>query len=233
MGTISENLNVVRERIERTARKCGRDPSSIKLVAVSKTRTSEEVAEAVAAGQLIFGENYAQELKEKHELLRASTFDLPADFEWHFIGHLQKNKAKIVAPIASWIETIDSLELAEAIDKRAASNINCLIEVNIGSEDTKSGTSAANVAEIAKGFGRFKNLNLRGLMIIPPFSSDPETGRPHFKKLKALFDELNAMNLSPEPLTELSMGMSHDFEVAIEEGATIIRVGTAIFGERG
>lgn len=227
MGNISENLKAVRERIERAAKRCGRDPASIKLVAVSKTRTAEEIAEAVAAGQYIFGENYAQELKEKSEQLATSH-----DIEWHFIGHLQKNKAKIVAPIASWIETIDSLELAEAIDKRATSNINCLIEVNIGSEDTKSGAEAGEVETIIKGFGRFTNLKLKGLMIIPPYSPDPGFGRPYFKKLKTLFDELNSKKTAAEPLTELSMGMSHDFEVAIEEGATIIRVGTAIFGER-
>jgi len=232
MGNIPENLKAVRERIERAAKRCGRDPSSIKLVAVSKTKTAEEIAKAIAAGQFIFGENYAQELKEKSEQLRALSFELPADFEWHFIGHLQKNKAKIVAPIVSWIETIDSLELAEAIDKRATGPIDCLIEVNIGSEGTKSGTGAGEVETIIKGFGRFTNLKLRGLMIIPPYSSDPEFGRPYFKKLKKLFDELDSKKIAAEPLTELSMGMSHDFEVAIEEGATIIRVGTAIFGER-
>ncbi len=234
MGTITENLRQVQRRIEAACARCHRDPASVKLVAVSKTKNAEDVAEAVAAGQLIFGENYAQELKEKYEQLqsihdpRSTTHEI----EWHFIGHLQKNKAKIVAPIVSWVETIDSLELADAIDKRATNPISCLIEVNIGSEDTKSGAAAGDVPTIIRGLGAFKNIKLKGLMIIPPFSPDPEFGRPYFKKLKALLDELNSIKITHEPLTELSMGMSHDFEVAIEEGATIIRVGTAIFGER-
>lgn len=247
MGTIAQNLQCVKERIEAAAARCGRDPLSIKLVAVSKTKTAEEITEAIQAGQLCFGENYAQELKEKCEQLfklspsprlshqgRGEVAAPTAlhQIEWHFIGHLQKNKAKIVAPIASWVETIDSLELAEAIDRRATGQINCLIEVNIGSEDTKSGVSASDVQNIIRGFGNFKNLKLKGLMIIPPYSPDPEFGRPYFKRLKALFSELNSIKITHDPLTELSMGMSHDFEVAIEEGATIIRVGTAIFGER-
>jgi len=234
MGAISENLKIVRQKIEAAAKGCGRDPSSIKLVAVSKTKTAEEIAGAVEAGQLCFGENYAQELKDKYEKLTASHESRVTshEIEWHFIGNLQKNKAKIVAPIVSWVETIDSPELALAIDNRAANPINCLIEVNIGSEETKSGAAVSEVPNIARGFGSYKKLKLKGLMIIPPYSADPEFGRPYFRQLKALLAELNSLKMTPEPLAELSMGMSHDFEVAIEEGATIIRVGTAIFGER-
>lgn len=234
MGTIAQNLEAVKKRIQAAATKAGRDASSIKLVAVSKTKSVEDIAQVIAAGHFIFGENYAQELKEKYEQLKTSyesrvTSD---DIEWHFIGHLQKNKAKIVAPIASWIETIDSLELAGAINKRATRQVSCLIEVNIGGEDTKSGAAAADVQTIVRGFANFRNLKLKGLMIIPPYNPDPEFGRPYFKKVASMLRELNSMKLTADPLTGLSMGMSHDFEVAIEEGATIIRVGTAIFGER-
>ena len=227
MHSIAENLKLVRNRIETAAKRAGRDPSSIRLVAVSKTKTAEDIAQAVAAGQYIFGENYAQELQEKYEKLSAIR-----EIEWHFIGHLQKNKAKAVAPIASWIETVDSLELADAIDKRALRQIDCLIEVNIGNEGTKSGVSKSEAQNLVRDFGRFKKLKLKGLMIIPPFSPDPEFGRPYFKQLRELLAELNSLKTAAEPLTELSMGMSHDFEVAIGEGSTIIRVGTAIFGER-
>jgi hypothetical protein len=265
MNQIAENLKFVRRRIEIAAKRVGREPSSVKLVAVSKTKTTEEIGEAIKAGQFSFGENYAQELREKHQQLSA-IFSPPSTggdegagdrspsphlspqgrgeadasqtsvtlnrLEWHFIGHLQKNKAKIVAPIASWVEAVDSLELAAAIDRCAVHPINCLIEVNIGEEDTKSGASISEVQNLVRGFNDFKNLRLKGLMIIPPFDPDPEKSRPYFRKLKELLTQLNKSQIYPEPLTELSMGMSHDFEVAIEEGTTIIRVGTAIFGER-
>lgn len=245
MGQIAENLELVKKRIETAARRAGRDSTEIKLVAVSKNKTAEEIAEAYKAGQRCFGENYAQELKEKYNQLKKLSpsphLTPPATktlagkqggrevvdvnkIEWHFIGHLQKNKAKIIAPIVSWMETVDSLELAAALDKRATHPLNCLIEVNIGEEETKAGVPLSKLETLVEGFSNYKNLNLKGLMIIPPYSSDPEISRPYFKKLKEVFLEFS--------LTELSMGMSHDFEVAIEEGATIIRVGTAIFGER-
>jgi pyridoxal phosphate enzyme (YggS family) len=234
MGTIAENLKMVRGRIDAAAKRAGRDPSSIQLVAVSKTKTAEEIIEAYKAGQRRFGENYAQELREKHEHLTTGPGSrVPGpDIEWHFIGHLQKNKAKIVAPIASWIESIDSMELAEALDKRAGRQINCLIEVNLGGEESKTGIEPDRVESLARGMNDFKNLSLKGLMIIPPFSPAPEDSRPYFVKLRELLAYLNEKKTSREPLTELSMGMSHDFEAAIEEGATIVRVGTAIFGER-
>lgn len=219
MGQIAENLKTVRERIAKAAARAERDPASIKLVAVSKNKTAEEIKQAYEAGQKCFGENYAQQLKEKYEQLKNLS-----DIEWHFIGHLQKNKAKIVAPIVSWMETIDSLELASALDSRAVNPINCLIEVNIGGEETKAGVPISKLKTLMGGLANFKNVHLEGLMIIPPYSADPEFSRPFFKKLKEICREYS--------LEEISMGMSHDFEVAIEEGATIIRVGTAIFGER-
>ena len=232
MTTIAENMVVVKRRIEAAAMRTGRDPLLIKLVAVGKTKTIEDIAEAVRAGQMCFGENYAQELREKQQALSVVSDQLPVQLEWHFIGHLQKNKAKIIAPIVSWVESVGSLELAQELEKRASHPINCLIEVNIGSEDAKSGVSVSEIQNFVRGFNDFKNLKLKGLMIIPPYDPDPEKSRPHFRKLRELLMQLNDSQIYPEPLTELSMGMSHDFEVAIEEGATIIRVGTAIFGER-
>lgn len=226
MSSIAENLEGVRGRINTAAQSAGRDPASIKLVCVSKTKTPAEIREAYTAGQRAFGENYAQELKEKAEALA----DL--NIEWHFIGHLQKNKAKIVAPIASFVEGVDSLELAVALDKRACGKLPCLIEVNIGAEESKGGTAVERIIPLAKEMLTLPNLDLRGLMAIPPYDPDPEKSRPYFKQLKSLLDALNAELKLESPLCGLSMGMSHDFEAAIEEGATIIRVGTAIFGER-
>lgn len=226
MSEIEKNLNIVRERIEAACARSSRDPSGIKLVAVTKNVTTDQIAEAFKFGQMVFGENYAQELRDKYKELS----DLP--IEWHFIGHLQKNKAKYVSPVAKLVETVDSTDLADAISARAVRTIDCLIEVNISGEASKSGCPETEIAKIAAHIEKIPNLNMRGLMTMPPYSDDPETSRPYFKKLKALLDKLND-ELSPaEPYRELSIGMSHDMEVAIQEGATIVRVGTAIFGER-
>ncbi len=278
--SIAENLAGIRNRIAETARSCGRDSASIKLIAVSKTKPIGDILEAVNAGQLAFGENYAQELRDKakqvSEALPATSHQPPVTgFEWHYIGHLQKNKIKYVLPVASWIHTIDSVELLEEIVKKTNppsppftkggnsifpplkkggrggfSLINCLIEVNIAGESAKSGVSPENVFDLVDSFstyapfdspslaqGMLKHsdtyaLALRGLMCMPPFSDNPETSRPYFKKLKNLLDEINSRSIYPEKLTELSMGMTQDFEVAIEEGATMVRIGSAIFGER-
>lgn len=260
---IAENLADIKNRIAGAAKRCGRDPASIKLIAVSKTKPVEQILEAVSAGQLAFGENYAQELRDKAkqvaELLRSHdlTISRSHEIEWHFIGHLQKNKIKYVLPAASWIHTIDSAELLEAINRYltahpelvegrdvhastgSARTIHCLIEVNIAGESAKSGVSPENVFELVKVFSETYQLanlptcKLMGLMCMPPYSSDPETSRPYFKKLKNLLDEINSRSIYPEKLIEFSMGMTQDFDVAIEEGATMVRVGTAIFGERG
>ncbi len=239
MSEIANNLNFIRNRIRDAALKCGRDPSSVKLIAVSKQVPPELIREAFKAGQTIFGENYAQDLRDKAKALS----DIPID--WHFIGHLQKNKAKYVAPVCSCVETIDSREIAEAIsqqfERRLASSsskaetskrLNCLIEVNVAGEMSKSGAAPESVLNIAKHVATLSNLSLRGLMAIPPYYDEPEKSRPYFRRLSEILNTLNReLNLS-EPLTEISMGMSGDFEVAIEEGATYVRVGTAIFGDR-
>jgi pyridoxal phosphate enzyme (YggS family) len=233
MPTIAENIEAVRERIAAGAARAGCDPSEITLVAVSKTRPASLVREAFEAGQTVFGENYAQEMRDK----AAELGDL--DVKWHFIGHLQKNKAKYVAPCASMVETVDSVEIAHALSQRVVNIegaktkiLDCLIEVNIGDEVSKSGVLTKEVVLLAHDISCIENLALKGLMIIPPFDADPEKGRPYFRKLKELMEKINSTANLPCPLTELSMGMSHDYEVAIEEGATIVRIGTAIFGER-
>lgn len=232
MSEIANNLKNILARMEKAARACGRDPSSIKLIAVTKQVSAEEIREAFMAGQIIFGESYAQELRDKTQLLA----DLP--IEWHFIGHLQKNKAKYVAPTVKCVHSIDSIELATAISeqykKRAAATerLECMIEVNVAGELSKSGVAPESVPALAEAIAKIENLKLTGLMSIPPFYDKPEKSRPYFRALKTLADEVNKSEKLSEKLTELSMGMSGDFEVAIEEGATLIRVGTALFGER-
>lgn len=226
MTSIADNISSVRKRIADAALRAGRDPSSITLVAVSKTKPAAMLLEAYAAGQRVFGENYAQEFRDK----TAELGDL--DIDWHFIGHLQKNKAKYITPSATMMESIDSKELADTLDKRSDRNIDCLIEVNIGEEESKAGVSRDEILPLAEHIADLKHLNLRGLMVIPPFDLDPEELRPYFRGLREELQKLNTELKPANPLTELSMGMTGDFEVAIEEGATIVRVGTAIFGSR-
>lgn len=226
MDSIADNLQSVKKRIHAAAISAGRDPTAITLVAVSKTKPTSMIREAYEAGQRAFGENYAQEMADKANELA----DL--DIAWHFIGHLQRNKAKLVAPVARYMETVDSLKIAEVLNSRAGTPIDVLIEINIGEEGSKSGVNESEVPSLLQGMSAFDKLEPRGLMIIPPYLPDPEASRLHFKRAREIMARLNADNVVGYPLTELSMGMSHDFEVAIEEGATIVRVGTAIFGER-
>ncbi|MFH1831056.1 MAG: YggS family pyridoxal phosphate-dependent enzyme [Pseudomonadota bacterium] len=231
MTSIADNLRLVKDRIAEAALRAGRESSSIRLVAVTKKKPSSLIREAYEAGQAIFGENYAQEMRDK----AAELSDL--NIKWHFIGHLQKNKAKYVAPCASMVEAVDSLEIAEALSQKIAKiegskTLECLIEVNIGDEFSKSGVLPENAGALAREIGCIDNLTLKGLMIIPPYDPDPEKSRPYFRKLRELMEKINSSANLTHPLTELSMGMSHDYEVAIAEGATIVRIGTAIFGER-
>jgi PLP dependent protein len=226
MNFAARNLASVRERISCAARACGRDPSEVTLIAVSKTHGEEAVREAYAAGQRDFGENYAQEFEAKARALA----DL-RDLRWHFIGHLQSNKAKLVAPFASMIETVDSLRLIDELSRSALRHgrtMGCLVQVNVGEEPQKSGCAAQEVAPLLEAVEAAKGLALSGLMTLPPFHLDAQETRVHFRALKALRDAHGGAKRLPH----LSMGMSHDFEDAIEEGATIVRVGTAIFGER-
>ena len=220
--TVAGRLADVRRRIDRTCARAGRDPSAVTLVAVSKTHPPELVREAWAAGQRVFGESYAQELVAK----AAALGDLDA-LRWHFIGHLQRNKVKELIGVASVIETVDSTRLAEAIAKRAEQHgkrMPVLIEVSVAGEAQKSGVAPADVPGLVESVRAFGALELRGLMTVPPLADDPEAARPYFRTVRTLARSLG--------LDALSMGMTSDFEVAIEEGATLVRVGTAIFGPR-
>jgi pyridoxal phosphate enzyme (YggS family) len=224
LAQIQARLRAVRERIDAAARAAGREPSSVRLVAVSKTRPAAEVAAALAAGQLLFGENYAQELRDKSDALGAGP-------EWHFIGALQSNKAKLVVGRAAVIQTCDRRSLAEELDKRARALglvQRVLVEVNVGAEPQKGGCPAAELPALLDRIAALAGLRCEGLLCIPPAEGDP---RPHFAALRVLRDGA-VRSGSHGPLPELSMGMSADFEAAIAEGSTLVRVGTAIFGER-
>lgn len=225
MSTIPAALAAVRARIERAAARASRDPSTIRLVAVSKSKPPAAIREAYLAGQRDFGENYAQELSEK----AAALADLP-DLRWHFIGHLQSNKAKIVAPLASLVHTVDSASLARELAKRARRHgrdrLPVLIEVNVAGEAGKHGASLADAAAVLEAVRAEPDLEVAGLMTMPPH--DLEAARRAFEGLVTLRDQLGGEARLPE----LSMGMSDDLEIAIACGATLVRVGTAIFGPR-
>jgi pyridoxal phosphate enzyme (YggS family) len=226
---ISTNLAAVRERIVSAARAAGRLSSDIRLVAVSKTFPVDAIREAYAAGQRDFGENKVQEALQKIE----ATTDL--GIRWHLIGHLQSNKAKKAGASFAAIHSIDSVDLLKRVDEAAAAQgalPDVLIQVDLAGEDTKFGAPESDVAAIARAATACRAARLKGLMILPPWSDDPEAARPYFRRLRELRDRLVADGVDQSALVELSMGMSHDFEVAIEEGATLVRVGTAIFGKR-
>ena len=223
--TIAEGLEKVRHRITRAAEAASRDPSTVKLVAVSKTKPASAIREAYAAGQRDFGENYAQELAQKAEELS----DL-RDLRWHFIGHLQSNKARVVAPVAHLVHTVDSVSLAKELAKRGEKagrdSLDVLVEVNVGGEAQKHGITAGALAELIAAIEAVKPVRLHGLMTMPPH--DLEGARRAFEALASL----QATHGGKSKLPELSMGMSDDLEVAVACGATIVRVGTAIFGTR-
>jgi len=225
MSTIRENYLNVMQRIEKASQRAGRDPKEVKLVAVSKTVEVERIREAIDAGVSILGENYVQEARKKIE-------EIGRQVEWHFIGHLQTNKAKYAVRLFDLIHSVDSLPLAEELDRRAQKEnqiIKVMIEVNLSGEASKFGTQEEKAFELAKEICRMKNLSLVGLMTMPPYFDSPELSRPYFIQLRQLKERLEKEG---SPLKELSMGMSNDFEIAIEEGATYVRVGTAIFGPR-
>lgn len=235
---IKENLQKVQERIAQAALKSGRSPEEITLVAVSKKQSPEKIRMAADAGASVFGENYVQEAQEKIALLggpaqsNQDTGFLPC--LWHLIGHLQSNKVKIAVPLFTMIHTVDSLDLARVISQRAGMEgkiQQILIQVNVAEEESKSGTSTEEALKLAGAVSELPHISLEGLMTVPPFLDDPDQVRPYFIQLRDLRDHLN--RYLPRPLKHLSMGMSHDFEAAIEEGATLVRVGSAIFGPRG
>ena len=227
--TIAENLAAVRSRIADAARRAGRDPSSITLIAVSKTFDAGHVRAAWNAGQRDFGENKVQEAEQK----MAETGDL-AGARWHLIGHLQSNKAKKTPGFAA-IHSIDSIELLRRVDAAAVergSSPDVLIQTDLAGEETKFGAAESDIEAIARAALEGRAVRLAGLMVLPPWNENQEETRPWFARLRALRDRLIAAGIPATALAHLSMGMSHDFEAAIEEGATMVRVGTAIFGKR-
>jgi hypothetical protein len=223
--TIRARYEAVQERVDAAALRAGRDPGEVTLVAVSKTWPADVVAAAADAGIPVFGENRAQELKEKHSVLGSRV-------RWHFVGPLQSNKVRAVVGVAELVHSVDRYGLAEAIARRARSLgvvQDVLVEVNVGGEATKHGVEPAAAVRLAEEVAALEGISVRGLMAIPPRAGDPEATRPYFRDLASLRDLAAA---SVPGAIELSMGMSADFEVAIEEGATIVRVGEAIFGPR-
>jgi pyridoxal phosphate enzyme (YggS family) len=229
---ISENLRTVLSKLEAAAKRAGREPSSVRLVTVTKTVSAAQALEAVAAGAVILGENRVQEALSKMREMDVLKAGGGTEIEWHLIGSLQKNKARQAVGEFRLIHSLDSLDLAREIDRQAAKRgivQRALLEINIASEETKGGIRPEEAPGFMKEASRFENLKITGLMCVPPITEDPENSRPYFKEMNRLAAELT---LEGFEMTELSMGMTQDYEVAAEEGATLARVGTAIFGAR-
>jgi pyridoxal phosphate enzyme (YggS family) len=228
--TIQSRLKCVKDRIIEAALACGRDPKAVNLVAVSKTVPADRVSAAISAGVTDLGENYVQEAREKIEALGRETVS------WHFIGHLQSNKAKYAVKLFDLIHSVDSLKLAKELDRRARAVgkvQKVLVQVNISGEATKSGIETEQAVALVRQMARLDNLSICGLMTMPPYFNSPEKVRPYFRALKDLGDLIRTEAIRNVSMAELSMGMTGDFEAAIQEGATLVRIGTAIFGERG
>ena len=225
---IQENLENVKERIQNACRRAGRNPDEVTLIAVSKTKPVEMLREAYEAGVREFGENKPQELRDKYPCL-------PQDIHWHMIGHLQRNKIKYLIDKVCLIHSVDSLRLAEAIDEEAGKRgrkVSVLAEVNMAGEESKFGVTPQEAPSFVEALSRFPHLRVEGLMTIAPFTEHPEENRPYFRNLKKLSVDIQAKNIDNVCMRHLSMGMTGDFEVAVEEGATMVRVGTGIFGAR-
>lgn len=224
---IQLNISTIKKRIYQAAKGCGRNPDEVRLVAVGKTQKSNNIVHAITGGADIIGENYIQEAREKFDTL------YHLDTQWHFIGHLQSNKAKYAVRIFDLIHSVDSLKLAQALDKsayKAGKQQHILLQVNISGESTKSGVGDEQAIALVQSILALDNLKIRGLMTMPPFFDAPEKARPYFRDLRNLRDRMeNQLRIG---LPDLSMGMTGDFEVAIEEGATMVRIGTALFGAR-
>jgi pyridoxal phosphate enzyme (YggS family) len=225
--SIADNFSQIRGRIADAALRAGRDPAAVRLVAVSKTKPTTSIAQAMECGQLIFGENYVQELVAK-------AAELPG-VSWHFIGNLQSNKVRQIAGLVDMIHSVDRISLAREIERQWGELGKCcdiLIQVNISHEATKGGTSSDELLDLVTQVAGLSHLRIRGLMTMPPFFDDPEAARPYFRALRELAREVEAAGIAGVEMRELSMGMSGDFEAAIAEGATLVRVGSALFGER-
>lgn len=228
MVDIAGNCKRVLEGIRRAAERSGRDPGQVKLLAATKTQPVSAVRAAVEAGVRLLGENYVQEAQAKKELLGDAA-------EWHLIGHLQRNKARSAAGLFSVIQTLDNPRLARLLDgegRERDRDVHVLVEVNLAGEPSKTGVAEEGLAPLLREVSGLERVRVLGLMIVPPFAEDPEASRPHFRRLRELRDSLNDLGLANVALDELSMGMTHDYEVAVAEGSTMVRVGTALFGPR-
>ena len=225
---IQDNYLSVKDRVKQACMRASRDEKEVLLIAVSKTRTFDEIDEAAKAGARVFGENKPQELREKADALNK-------EYEWHMIGHLQTNKIKYIVERAALIHSVDSYRLAEAVNKEAEKRnmtANILVQVNIAEEESKFGLNLEEVETLIRQIALLKHVKIKGLMTVPPFVENPEDNRVHFQNMRHLFIDIKEKNIDNVDMNELSMGMTGDFEVAIEEGATMVRVGTGIFGER-
>ena len=226
--SITENLSIVENKILAACKRAGRERDEVKLIAVSKTQPVEAIKEAIGYGINSFGENRVQELREKMEIIKES-------LDWHLIGHLQTNKVKYVVGKVSMIHSLENMRLAEALDKEAGKQgitVDVLVEVNIAKEDTKFGVNPEEVENFIREVSKFSNINIKGLMTVAPYTDISEENRKYFKQLKKIMVDLNSKNIHNVNMHVLSMGMTGDYEVAIEEGATLVRVGTGIFGSR-
>lgn len=226
MGTVKDNLETINKKIKEAALKVNRDPQEIKLVAVTKTATLEQIKEAINEGVKIIGENKVQEAKKKYQVLTT-------EVKWHLIGHLQTNKVKYAVEIFDLIHSVDSIKLAKEIDKRSVQfkkTIDVLIEVNISGEETKYGYNPEKVEAFLKEISEFSGIRVRGLMTIAPISKNKEEVRPYFRRLRELSERIRDKNIKNIKMDYLSMGMTDDFEIAIEEGANMVRIGRGIFG---
>jgi pyridoxal phosphate enzyme (YggS family) len=225
---VATNYREIMERISRAAARTGRDAASIRLLAAAKAQDVERIRAAVAAGVSLIGENYVQEAAA----MKAS---IPGPIEWHMIGHLQRNKAKTAVALFDLIESLDSIALARELDKegrKAGKRVRTFVEVNLGGEQSKTGIAEHDLCSLLEEASRLTNLTIEGLMVVPPYCESPEDARPYFRALRELLCRLQERRLPNLELKELSMGMSQDYPVAIEEGATIVRIGTALFGPR-
>ena len=225
---VAENLAQVRKNINESCNKINRDPNEVTLIAVSKTKPVEMLKEAYDAGARVFGENKVQEIVDKYD-------QMPSDVKWHMIGHLQRNKVKYIVDKAELIHSVDSLRLAETINQEAAKKdvvSNILIEVNVAEEESKFGVKVEEVLPLIEKIALFPNIQIKGLMTIAPYVKNPEENRPIFRRLRKLSVDINAKNIDNVNVSILSMGMTNDYTVAVEEGATMVRVGTGIFGAR-
>lgn len=228
MNDIAANIAQIRDRITAACQRAGRNPEAVRLIAVSKVKPATDIDAAFTCGQQLFGESYVQEFRDKSP-------EVQSPVEWHYIGGLQSNKVKYLRGKVAMIHSVDRLSLAEEISRqwhKIDADCKILLQVNIGEESQKSGSGPAELEQLARAVAALPNLQICGLMCLPPYCADAEEVRPYFRRMRELYEQIDQLQLPGVSMAELSMGMSGDFEVAVEEGATLVRVGTAIFGER-